>query len=222
MQAMNVYQKIIEVKKVCGVFTKDASTTGFGAYKYVSGSQVLSTIKAKMEEVGLLFVPVNVENRCWSTFDYVNSKGDTKTDFIVEGKVTYRFVNAENPDDHLDIPWEFYGQQNDISKAFGSGLTYTERYMLLKTLGIPTDDEDPDAKNEPKAGTPKKPAIPKANGQKSKYQTIAELAKAAGKTVDDACDWVKKKYKQDIRLNDLSEEQFAEVCSALKNASNGT
>ncbi len=221
--SMNVYQKLLEVKKACDLFSKDASTTGYGAYKYVSGSQVLSSIKKKMEEVGLLFVPVTVENRSWSTFDYTNSKGETKTDFIVEGKVTYRFVNAEDPTDCIDIPWEFYGQQNDISKAFGSGLTYTERYMLLKTLGIPTDDEDPDARSDQKTRNAP-PAIPRnQNGSKSKYATIKELAATVGKTVEDASAWIKIKYKQDIRLNDLTEEQFEAVCAALRNsnATNG-
>lgn len=216
--AMNVYQKLLEVKKNCDLFSKDASTSGFGAYKYVSGFQVLSSIKKKMEEVGLLFVPVTVENRSWSTFDYLNSKGENKTDFIVEGKVTYRFVNADDPSDCLDIPWEFYGQQNDISKAFGSGLTYTERYMLLKTLGIPTDDEDPDARTDQKTRNAS-PAIPRhQNGTKSKFATIKELAATVGKTVDDASAWIKAKYKQDIRLNDLTDEQFDAVCTALRNS----
>lgn len=219
--AMNVYQKILEVKKSCDFFSKDASTSGFGAYKYVSGLQILSSIKKKMEEVGLLFVPVTVENRSWSTFDYLNSKGEAKTDFIVEGKVTYRFVDADDPSDYIDVPWEFYGQQNDISKAFGSGLTYTERYMLLKTLGIPTDDEDPDARNDQKTKYANPTTPRKQNGSKSKFATIKELAATVGKTVDDASAWIKAKYKQEIRLNDLTDEQFDAVCAALRNATNG-
>lgn len=78
---MNVYQKINEVKKSVKVFSKDAETSGKGAYSYVSGAQILALIKDKMEEVGLLFLPVGTEHRNYQTFDYKNSYGDTKTDF---------------------------------------------------------------------------------------------------------------------------------------------
>ena len=53
MEKMNLFQKINEVKKVVKTFSKDAETSGKGAYSYVSGSQVLSMIKDKMEEIGL-------------------------------------------------------------------------------------------------------------------------------------------------------------------------
>ena len=39
---LNVYQKINEVKKTVKVLTKDAETSGKGAYSYVSGSQILA------------------------------------------------------------------------------------------------------------------------------------------------------------------------------------
>ena len=37
------------------------------------------------------------------------------------------------------------GQQSDASQAFGSGLTYSSRYFLLKYFNIATSDADPDA-----------------------------------------------------------------------------
>lgn len=120
---MNVFQKIIETKKVVKNFLKDAETSGKGSYTYTSGSQILSAIKEKMEEIGLLFLPVETEHRGWTTFNYKNSYGDEKTDFIVEGKLCYEWINAEDPTDRQRVSFEYYGQQNDISKAFGSALT---------------------------------------------------------------------------------------------------
>ena len=62
----------------------------------------------------------------------------------------YVWVNAEKPDDRIEVPWQLFGQQDDPSKAFGSALTYSERYFLLKFFSIATDDDDPDAKqNKP-------------------------------------------------------------------------
>lgn len=145
---LNIYQKLVEIRKSIDVFTKD--TEGYG-YKYVSGSQVLHKIKSKMDELGVLLIP-HVLNQRYETFDYTvwdkQAKAEKqKTDFIVSGDMKYIWVNAENPEDRIEIPWQYMGQQDDISKAYGSGLTYTERYFLLKFFGVPTDDDDPDAKD---------------------------------------------------------------------------
>lgn len=145
---MNIYQKLVEIRKSIDTFTKD--TEGFG-YKYVSGSQVLHKIKAKMDELGVLLIP-KVNDQSHTTFDYTvfdkkEKQEKAKTDFIVYGSMTYTWVNAEEPDDRIEIPFQYTGQQDDISKAFGSALTYSERYFLLKFFGVPTDEDDPDAKD---------------------------------------------------------------------------
>lgn len=139
---MNIYQKIVEIRKSIDVFKKD--TKGYG-YDYVSGAQVLKKVKDKMDELGVILEP-HVLNQQHETFDYT-AKGEEKTDFIVWGEMEYHWVNAEKPDDRIVVKWQMFGQQNDISKAFGSGLTYSERYFLLKYFGVPTDEDDPDKRN---------------------------------------------------------------------------
>mgnify|MGYP001236398701 FL=1 len=145
---LNLYQKLVEVRKSIDFFTKD--TKGFG-YTYVSGSQVLRKIKDKMDELQILLIPV-VLNQSHDTFHYKQwdkkeQREKDKTDFIVTADMNYIWVNAENPEERIEIPWQTMGQQDDISKAFGSGLTYSERYFLLKFFGVPTDEEDPDARD---------------------------------------------------------------------------
>lgn len=237
---MNVYQKIIEVKKCVKSFFKDSATSGSGAYKYTSGAQILSEIKAKMEEVGLLFLPVKTEHRGWTTYDYTTSYGGKKTDFIVEGKLVYEWINADDPGDRQQVEFEYYGQQNDISKAFGSALTYSERYLLLKSLGAPTDEDDPDKVTEAKVSTSRetsrRKAITTQNGQhmqesqqeqqseqprqggqtKSKYKQVNEMIKNTAITMDAIKNWIIKYFGADIKINDLSEVQFNGLMNALK------
>lgn len=198
---MNLYQKINEVKKVAKTLSKDAETSGKGAYSYVSGSQILSMIKEKMEDLGLLFLPVKTESRGWTTFEYENASGNAKTDFIVEGIVSYEWINAEEPSERQRVDFDYYGQQNDISKAFGSALTYSERYLLLKSLGAPTDEDDPDKKTEDKKGN-------SASKLKSKYSIIQDLIKGSALTSADVDKWISAKFNKLIRINDLNEEQF--------------
>ena len=222
---MNVFQKIIETKKVVKNFLKDAETSGKGSYTYTSGSQILSAIKEKMEEIGLLFLPVETEHRGWTTFNYKNSYGDEKTDFIVEGKLCYEWINAEDPTDRQRVSFEYYGQQNDISKSFGSALTYSERYLLLKSLGAPTDEDDPDKHTEDKAQ--KKPATkatttatpqktPQERREKSKWAEVNELIKDSDITLASVNEWILKAFGKTIKINNLSDEQFAKLMKALR------
>lgn len=138
---LNLQQKIVEIRKSIDAFSKD--TKGYG-YSYVSGTQVLKKIRDKMDELGLLLYP-SVLDQNHEPYEYKTNKGQTK-DLLVYGKMTYTWLNAEKPEETMEIPWQYMGQQDDFSQAFGSALTYSERYFLLKFFGVPTDDDDPDAR----------------------------------------------------------------------------
>lgn len=198
---MNLYQKINEVKKVVKVLSKDAQTTGQGSYTYVSGAQILGAIKEAMEELGLLFLPVESESRGWTTFEYTNAKGLAKTDFIVNGKIVYEWINIDEPNERQRVEFDYYGQQNDISKAYGSALTYSERYLLLKSLGAPTDEDDPDKTTEDKKSN-------SASKLKTQYTIIQDLIKGSEITSADVDKWIVAKFGSLIRINDLNEQQF--------------
>ncbi len=221
---LNVYQKINEVKKTVKVLTKDAETSGKGAYSYVSGSQILALIKEKMEEVGLLFLPVGTEHRNYQTFDYKNSYGDAKTDFLVDGKLTYEWINIDEPSDRQRVEFEYYGERNDLSQAFGSALTYSERYLLLKSLGVPTDEDDPDRENQDKQKKGKDNPPSSSEGknkgrearEKSKWAQVNDLLKNSSIELASVNEWIAKKFGKPIKINDLTDEQFKSLITALK------
>lgn len=210
MEKMNLFQKINEVKKVVKTFSKDAETSGKGAYSYVSGSQVLSMIKDKMEEIGLLFLPIETEHRDWTTYDYKNASGYDKTDFIVTGKINYEWIDCDDPTQRQKVSFEYYGQQNDISKAFGSALTYSERYLLLKSLGAPTDEDDPDKTSGDK------PSSKQSDKSKSKYALIKDKCKELNIDMESVENWVKSKKGDNFRLNDLTDDDFKKVIEMLE------
>ncbi len=127
----NIYQKLVEVRKSIPGFSKDA--TGYG-YKYVSGTQVLSGIKTKMDELGVI-----LETHLKEVIVEKSPKG-----YMVNAPMTMIWVNAEKPEDRVVVDWFMAGEQKDPSQALGSGLTYSERYFLLKFFSVPTDEDDPD------------------------------------------------------------------------------
>jgi len=140
---VNLYQKIVEVRKVAEGFSKDKKSFN---YEYVSGNQILSKIKDKMNELNLPLIPsTSVGDH--HTHEYKTTKGKDALDFVVKGEMSYTWIDGDEPTERLEVKWAYYGQQDEISKAYGSALTYSERYFLLKCLGLPTDEDDPDAKN---------------------------------------------------------------------------
>ena len=201
MDKLNVYQKIIEIKRFAKTFKKNGK--GYG-YKYITTEDVYKSITDKMNEIGLLFMPVSSVNRKSYTHDFLNEKKETKTDFVVEGDLIYAWINTENPDDKHVIRFEYYGQQSDISQAYGSGLTYSERYLLLKSLGLPTGEADPD--NKPENRRP---------FSESKYDKIMKLLNGTKLTIEDVNTWIKKKFGKPVKVNDLNEEQFGDLFDAL-------
>lgn len=150
-KTLNLRQKLVEVRKSITAFYKD--TKGFN-YRYVSGSQVLEKIRPMMDDLGLLLIPSIEHNSLYEKIMYEKKNPD----YVVNCKMTYTRVNADKPSETLVCDWSMFGKQDDPSKAFGSGLTYSERYFLMKFFDIPTDDEDPDARQGEVVKIPQKTA----------------------------------------------------------------
>lgn len=146
---LNLYQKIADVKANIEGFTKDTKSYN---YSYVSGSQVLHRIRNKMIENNLLLVPKTSEENYQqvqvTSFNQKAKREITTSEFVVEMKLTYVWINADKPEEQLEVPFYSVGQQDDVSKAHGTGLTYAERYFLMKFFNIPTDEDDADAKQK--------------------------------------------------------------------------
>ncbi len=142
---MNLYQKLIEVRKAVPYLQKEAEGQ---QYKYVGSSQVLASVRAKMDELGLLLtVKVLGHNVIGETVENEDKYGKQKktTNYFNELDLEFTWINAEKPEETLSLP--FYGQGVDIAgeKGVGKALTYAEKYFLLKQFNIATDKDDPDA-----------------------------------------------------------------------------
>ena len=140
---MNLYEKLLKVRESVIELKKD--TEGYG-YNYVSGAQILSKINPKLDELGVMLIPMTSDQKIME-YEYTNAKQERKKEVIVWGDMSYMIVDTANPEDKLIVPWSFYGQMDDAAKAYGAALTYAERYFWLKVLRIPTDEDDPDSKD---------------------------------------------------------------------------
>lgn len=209
-EKLNLYQKLIEIRKEVVNFSKD--TEGYG-YKYVSGSQAIAKIREKMDNLGVLLVP-KMDEIVNDTFTYVNSKSKEVTDHIVKGDMHYVWINADNPEEQLEIPWKLYGAQDDISKAYGSGLTYSERYFILKFFQAPTDELDPDGKDTSGRG---KGSIGNKSLSEAQVKRLFAIAKNKGYTAVEVKNAVQKKYNA-TEVSMLTKEQYDHICAGYENA----
>ncbi len=169
---MNLWQKIIEVRKEIGGLSKDKKGYNFS---YVTGDQILHKIKGKMNELGLILQP-STQTGEWHRHDYKNKQGKEKIDFLVWGQGSYTWINAEKPEEREVVQFAYYGQQgDDLSQAYGTALTYAERYFLLKYFGLPTDEDDPDKRRQTQNDKELKNTEPKVTTQQ-----LIDIAKKKG------------------------------------------
>lgn len=196
---MNIYEKLVEVRKSINNFTKDAS--GYN-YKYVSGSQVLKEIKNKLDELKIILE---------THLTYPIVEQTQKGGYLVKSAEKMIWINAEKPEDRTEINWFCTGEQKDPSQALGSALTYSERYFILKYFGIPTDEDDPDkliSQKETKKETKKDPDLElkkelmkKHNGNKEKakeeYEKIIAERNAKTEQIDEDYKYIEEKFEME-------------------------
>ncbi|PKR85050.1 ERF family protein [Heyndrickxia camelliae] len=178
---MNIYQKLVEVRKSVPYLQKEAQ----GAqYQYVGSSQVLAAVRAKMDELGLLLtvkvIGHNVQSETVENRDKYDKLKKTTT-YFTELDLEFTWINADNPEETLTLP--FYGQGVDIAgeKGVGKALTYAEKYFLLKQFNIATDKDDPDSFQE-KSESYRKPDPISAHDLGTLKARVLEFAQLRNKT----------------------------------------
>lgn len=149
---LNLYQKLAKIRKAVEVVQKNKD--GYG-YRYVTDDELLSKITGKMDSLGVSLIPGIVPGTLeLSPYSYQKTKFDSKikeyrtetvNEILVSADTVYTWVNDEDPTETVVVPWGLVGQQADASQSFGSGLTYTYRYFLLKYFGVSTVEDDPDS-----------------------------------------------------------------------------
>lgn len=110
-----------------------------------------------------------------------------------------------------------YTDDDCFKKAYTDAIS-----VACKALGIAADvyfEKDPDSKytgagdaphgNNPQGG--QKPTV-------SKFAQISELIKGSSLDLEKVMEWITVKYGKPIKINDLTDEQFAELSKAIEAA----
>lgn len=204
IEELNLMQKLAGVRKMVEVIRKNRS--GFN-YKYVSEDEILARVTAGMDKYHILLYPGIVPQTAAVTpYNYTkikNTKNGEKieesvNEVLVKADMTFTWINLDNPEDTLVVPWVIVGQQGDASQAVGSGLSYLHRYFLLKFFQIATPDDDPD------------------NWRSKKLQAAEEEERAIVATMIDEIDELVSSYLSAIRDEDALNTARSKLTDVVK------
>ena len=156
--ADNIYKKMSAVTTELTAVAKNLNVgIGKSAYKAVGEADVLAAVKPLEEKHGIYSYPYSrkiVEADLITTSSEYQGKVTEKTNRYLRIETVYRFVNIDNPEEHIDITT--YGDGIDPQdKAVGKAMTYSDKYALLKAYKIITGD-DPDQFKSEEGKTEKK------------------------------------------------------------------
>ena len=126
---MNIYEKILEVMKNIEYLSKDDRVEYKNTkYKAMSEEKVTTTVRKELIKQGLVVFPIE---------QTVSQNGTITTTNTI-----YKMVNTENPEEYVLLASSGQGADTQ-DKGVGKAMTYSFKYMLLRTFAIPTG-EDPD------------------------------------------------------------------------------
>ena len=139
---MSVYKKMHQVQAATrSLAANTEGQTGGAKYGYVSGAKLLGVIRPLMDKLGLILTQevVDIKNE---PITYMTRNGE-KTEMFTTAHIRFTWVDT---DDGSQVVNDFFANgMNAWDKGLGSALTYAERYYLMKTFHIATDEDDVDA-----------------------------------------------------------------------------
>lgn len=134
---LNLYQRIIEIRKKVDYIQKDkrVSTGTSGSYQAVTHDAVTGILRQHLNEYGIICIPTLVASK---SNDYRNAESKQ---FRYDATYSFDFVNCDKPEEKLTIVIEAHAMDN-ADKAPGKALSYAKKYAVLKLFEIETGEDE--------------------------------------------------------------------------------
>ena len=147
---LTLIEKLAKIRAMSDVVAKNQSGYKF---RYADISSILAKVTAGMKKYKVSLIPTIVPGTIKTEKLEINNTQTTKTgsafnklttEMLVSAEMVFKWVNDENEEDVIEVPWVLVGSQADPSQAFGSALTYCTRYFLCNYFQIATPENDVD------------------------------------------------------------------------------
>ena len=211
---MNIFQKLEAITNELGFVAKNlnVAVSKNNSYKATGEVDVLEAVKPLENKYGVYSYATNREIIANDILTQNTQYGE-RTSLFLRMKVTYRFVNTDNPKDYIETI-SFAEGIDSGDKASGKAMTYADKYALMKTYKISTG-EDPDQKASEEYKKPTKKVRKETNN-------------------DDKLEFINKYYKDHRekfgrflkaylssnnaqKVSDLNDNQKDEIIQAINN-----
>src|SRR5205807_846672 len=151
-RSVNVYQRIMEIRKDIAYIRKDKRVEG-GGYMAVTHDAVTSETREIFIKHGVLITPPSLLS---SAVSQTGTFTKNQIPFIrYEAKYRFEAVNVDEPADRFSFDIEAHAiDQGD--KAPGKALSYSKKYAILKLLEIESGVEEEERPEQHKPVEPVK------------------------------------------------------------------
>ena len=149
---LNLVQKLAKIRAMSEIATK--SKQGYN-YTYTDVTEILAKVTSGMKKYNVSLIPSIVPQTAnVSQLVSVNTKIDrqgnakdvTTTEMLFTADMTFRWINDDNPEEHIDVPWFITGSMSDCSQSLGAACSYGMRQFLTSYFHIAqSSDLDVDA-----------------------------------------------------------------------------
>lgn len=139
----NIFQKISKVMEDVKYLAKDdmvVTNTRTGAgYKAITEEKVTTAVREALIRHGIVIVPI--EQTHTRTDEVLQDyQGNQKVSRLATVDVKYRIQNIEDKEDYIIATSSGTGVDTQ-DKAVGKAMTYSYKYLLLRTFAIPTGED---------------------------------------------------------------------------------
>lgn len=149
---LNLYQKLAKIRAVSDVAQKGMK--GYN-YKYTDVNEILAKVTAGMKKYHVSLIPTIMPGTAEVSQNIIKKTKfdktgkvfeDITTEMLFTADMVFRWINDDDPEERIDVPWFVTGSMTDPAQSVGAGLTYTMRQFLTSYFQIAqTQDTDVDA-----------------------------------------------------------------------------
>lgn len=203
-EKMNLFQKINKIMSEVEYLQKDdkviTNTKTNAGYKAVSEEKVTSEIRKGLVKYGVVIIPIEQGHNRQDEM-LKDQYGNDKVNRITTVDVKYRIQNIEDKDDYIIATSSGTGVDTQ-DKGVGKAMTYSYKYLLLRTFAIPTG-EDPDKVS--------------SDVYSEQFKSEKEILREKVKSYPNALEIVKKHGK---KLSECSEDELKNMINELEKGDN--
>lgn len=183
----NIYQRMMAITAELQTVAKNLTVqqTKTSSYKAVSERAILDAVKPLEFKYGIYSYPASrriLESNLLESESTYNGQTTKKTTFMTRIETVYRFVNTENPEEHIETTVFSEGIDTQ-DKGSGKAMTYGDKYALMKAYKISTGD-DPDQTASEESAYTRKPTARERLVSKLKEKGIDARAYAQAHGLD--------------------------------------